>query len=356
MNNINDEKNIIEMIRDKSEEADLNKILKSSFGGYTKQSVQEYLSIIRKQQQATKETFQKNLQTLFEEKESLRKINESLIARNNKLSAEYDNLSESLKNIKLEESQYSAKDIMNLKSNIVTLEEEAKVLQGEKLSLEKKIKQLSQTIEDLTANLQRSKDETAAQKEMLKVERQETKKQRDIVADLSRQLEEEKLEVKYLKSTMTEGKFAELNSKINELHEQLINQTDIIEKLNSSNKLKDKTIDILNDEIAGLKQRMSSLIQSLQISNLNNDKLLVANDLLKSQLEEEYKKSINLINEKANIAVEKIAVQNNLNALESKLTSMELKLAKQQKSMDYMEIQKEFAADKEEGEENTETE
>ena len=100
MKNSNDEKNIVDMIRDKSEEADLNQLLKGSFGGYTKKSVQEYLSIIRKQQQTTKDTFQKNLQTLFEEKESLRKSNESLIARNNKLSAEYDNLSESLKSIK----------------------------------------------------------------------------------------------------------------------------------------------------------------------------------------------------------------------------------------------------------------
>jgi len=343
---MNEEKNIVEMIRDKSEEADLNQLLKSSFGGYTKKSVQEYLSRVRKQQQSTKETFQKNLQTLFEEKESLRKSNESLIARNNKLSAEYDNLSESLKSIKLEESQYSAKDVLNLKANVVSLEEEAKVLQGEKMSLEKRIQQLSHIIEDLTLNLQRSKEETAAQKEMLKIERQETKKQRDMVADFSRQLEEEKLEVKYLKSTMTEGKFADLNSKVNELHEQLITQTDIIEKLNSNNKTKDKTIDVLNDEIAGLKQRLSSMIQSLQSSNLHNDKLLVANDLLKTQLEEEYKKSINLINEKANIAVEKIAVQNNLSVAESKLTSMELQLAKKQKSMEYMGIQKEFAADK----------
>jgi len=72
-------------------------------------------------------------------------------------------------------------------------------------------------------------------------------------------------------------------------------------------------------------------------------------------LEEEYKKSINLINEKANLAVEKIAVQNNLSTAESKLTSMELQLAKQQKSMDYMGIQKEFAADKEKTAETTET-
>ena len=167
------------------------------------------------------------------------------------------------------------------------------------------------------------------------------------------------MEVKYLKSTITEGKFADLNSKVNELHEQLITQTDIIEKLNSNNKTKDKTIDVLNDEIAGLKQRLSSMIQSLQSSNLHNDKLLVANDLLKTQLEEEYKKSINLINEKANIAVEKIAVQNNLSVAESKLASMELQLAKKQKSMEYMGIQKEFAADKgkmEEAQETAETE
>lgn len=351
----NEEKNIVEMIRDKSEEADLSQILKNSFGGYTKKSVQEYLSRIRKQQQSTKETFQKNLQTLFEEKESLRKSNESLIARNNKLSAEYDNLSESLKSIKLDESLYSAKDVLNLKSSIVSLEEEAKVLQGEKLSLGKKIQQLSNTIEELTVNLQRSKEETAAQKEMLKIERQETKKQRDMVADFSRQLEEEKMEVKYLKSIMTEGKFADLNSKVNELHEQLNAQTEVIEKLNADNKTKEKTIDILNDEIGGLKHRLSSMIQSLQSSNMQNDKLLVANDLLKAQLEEEYKKSINLINEKANIAVEKIAVQNNLRTAESRLTSMELQLAKKQKSLEYMDIQKEFAAEKEESGEAKET-
>ena len=45
---MNEEKNIVEMIRDKSEEADLNQLLKSSFGGYTKKSVQEYLSRVRK--------------------------------------------------------------------------------------------------------------------------------------------------------------------------------------------------------------------------------------------------------------------------------------------------------------------
>lgn len=337
--NKNEEINVIGMIRDKSEEADLNNVLKNTFGGYTKKSVQEYCSIIRKQQQVSYETFQKNLHTLFEEKEGLKKNNEALVARYNKLAAEYDNLSESLKNIKLEDSEFSAKDVCSLKSKIVSFEEEVKILQGEKKSLEKKINQLDHTINELKVSLQHAKEETEAQKEMLKFEKQESKKQRDTVADISRQLNEEKNEVKFLKSTMTDGKFHELNSKVNELNEQLSAQTEVIAKQNSENKLKEKTIDTLNDEIAALKQRLSTMIQTVQNLNLQNDKLLVANDLLKIQLEEEYKKSINMIKEKANIAVEKLIAQKNLGNAEAKITSMELQLENHKMTQDIKNIQ-----------------
>jgi hypothetical protein len=39
---------IIEHLRGKTEEVDLDQILKKSLGGYTKQSVLEYLGILRK--------------------------------------------------------------------------------------------------------------------------------------------------------------------------------------------------------------------------------------------------------------------------------------------------------------------
>lgn len=183
--------NIVGILRDK-DEADLDGVLKTTFGGYTKQSVQEYLSLIHKQQQAAKETFSKNLQTLFDEKEELRIKNETLQARLNKLSSEYDNLSCSLKNIMLDDSEYSAQNVLELKNKIVSLEEQVKVTNRENYSLERKIEQLNNEIDELKTKLEISNKEYESQKEMLKSERLELKKQRDIVADLSNKLEEEK--------------------------------------------------------------------------------------------------------------------------------------------------------------------
>lgn len=338
-NNLNYDANIVGMLRDKTEEADLNQVLKSSFGGYTKKSVQEYFSVIRKQQQTSQQTFSKNLQTLFEEKESIKKNNETLLARYNKLLAEYDNLSESLKNIKIDDSEISAKDVVSLKSRIVSLEEENKKTEGEKKSLEKIIDQLNRDKSDLENSLKRSKEETKAQLELFKSERNDSITLRDTIADISRQLEEEKNEVKYLKGIMSEGKYAELNSNIDELNQQLSTQTDVISKLNAQNILKDNTIEILNDEIAAFKHRLNSMLESVQGLNLQNDKLMVANEMLKEKLHEEYKKSIDLINEKAYVSIDKLIAQKKLGSAESKIVSLEMALDKLRKSEETTDLQ-----------------
>lgn len=326
------DKNFIEILRDKSDET-LDSILKKTFGGgYTKQSVQEYLSILRKQQQTSQATFSRNLQDLFEEKEKIKKNNETMLARYNKLSAEYDNLSESIKNIRLEASDFSARDVVMLKNRIVSLEEEVKISNRDKKTLEKEVEHLNGEINSLHIKLEHSMQETEAQKVMLKAERAETKKQRDTVADLSRMLEEEKNEVKYLKGTMTDGKYAELNFKIGELSTQIAAMTDIVKKLDLDNELKEKTIDSLNDEIAMLKQKLTLLQKSLDESNTQNDKLLVANESLKQKLQEEYKKSISLINDNSNLAIDKLIAQKNLSVAEAKITSLEMQLMKVKKS------------------------
>lgn len=326
------DKNIVGMLRDKTEEYDLNSILKSSFGGYTKKSVHEYLALLRKQQQTSQETFSRNLQDLFEEKEKIKKNNETLLARYNKLSAEYDNLSESIKNIRLEATEFSAKDVVMLKNRVVSLEEEVKIANRDKKNLDKEAEHLNNEINNLHIKLEHSMQETEAQKVMLKAERAETKKQRDTVADLSRMLEEEKNEIKYLKGTMTDGKYADLNSKIGELSTQIVAMTDVVKKLNLDNELKEKTVDSLNDEIAMLKQKLTMLQKSLGESNTQNDKLLVANEALKQKLQEEYKKSINLINDNSNLAIDKLIAQKNLSVAEAKITSLELQLLKVKKS------------------------
>jgi uncharacterized coiled-coil protein SlyX len=131
---------------------------------------------------------------------------------------------------------------------------------------------------------------------------------------------------------MTDGKFADLNSKIGELSSQLAAMTEIIKKQNLENDLKEKTIETLNDEIALLKQKLSTMNNSLQSSNKQNDKLLVANEALKCKLQDEYKKSIDLINENSNIAIERLIAQKNLSTAEAKITSLEMQLLRQKKS------------------------
>ena len=319
--------NIVGILRDK-DEVDLNGVLKTTFGGYTKQSVQEYLSLIHKQQQTTKETFSRNLQNLFDEKEELRKNNESLQARLNKLSSEYDNISSSLKNIVLDDSEYSAQNVLELKNKNVSLEEQIKVTNRENYSLERKIEQLNNEINELKNKLTVSIQEYEAQKEMLKSERLELKRQRDVVADISNKLEEEKNEVKYLKGTISDGKFEELNSKIGQLLTQLSAQTEVNKKLNSENSLKDSTIDSLNDEVSLFKEKTNNLLKALQDTNVQNDKLLIANEALNYQLQEEFKKSIALINEKANITIDRLIAQKKLSVVEEKIATLEMQLLK----------------------------
>lgn len=339
----NNKINVIEMLRDKTEEADLEHLLKSKFGGYTKQSVKEYFSAIKKQQQTTKDTFAKNLQTLFEEKESLRKNNESLITRYNKLLAEHDNLSESLKNIKINNSEISAQDIFSFKANIVSLESELKKSQDEKRLLEKTNNQLNHNIQEMTNRLNHANEETRSQQEMLIAERRESQKQRDMIVDLSRQIDEDKSEIKYLKSTLSEGRYAELSSKVDELNEQLVTQTEVISKLNLQCKLKDNTINTLNNEVVTLKQRLDMMVQTMQKVDLQNDKLIVANDLLKEQLQEEYNKFIDIINEKADVSIERLIAQKKLYNAESKIISLQLQLDKLAKSEEVHETKRKLA-------------
>ena len=82
------------------------------------------------------------------------------------------------------------------------------------------------------------------------------------MADISNKLKEEKNEVKYLKGTISDGKFEELNSKIGQLLTQLSAQTEVNKKLNSENSLKDSTIDSLNDEISLFKEKTNNLLKA----------------------------------------------------------------------------------------------
>lgn len=155
------EESFVSMLREKTEEADLDTILKTSFGGYTKQSVQEYLAHIRKQQQDLKQAYAaENLRTqnereaLLQELDSLRgkaQDSEDAPALREKLAALESDVNDAVERIAQDEKTLEEKDaqIEALKAEIAALREE----NGEKAvcisALSKKNASLSAELDSL---------------------------------------------------------------------------------------------------------------------------------------------------------------------------------------------------------------
>jgi len=68
-------------LRGITEEGDLNTILKTTIGGFTKKSVQEYLSFVKSQQQGLKEEYLKELSRIQAEKEALERDMDEALTR-----------------------------------------------------------------------------------------------------------------------------------------------------------------------------------------------------------------------------------------------------------------------------------
>lgn len=137
IDNIND----VGMLREKIEAEELTHELKTIFGGYSKNSVLDYIKFLNKQQQIAKNTFEINLKSIYEEKEKIKKENENLINRLNKLETSYDLLFNNVKNLKFVGTEFNGIDFYNFRITIHTLESKIRELQEEKTCLENKIKE-----------------------------------------------------------------------------------------------------------------------------------------------------------------------------------------------------------------------
>lgn len=63
--------NLVKMLREKTEEADLDTILKTTFGGYSRKSVRDYISMMRQQQYDMQQSFSEELQLSQAERDRL---------------------------------------------------------------------------------------------------------------------------------------------------------------------------------------------------------------------------------------------------------------------------------------------
>ena len=63
--------NLVKTLREKTEETDLDTILKTTFGGYSRKSVREYISMMRQQQYDLQQSFSRELQQAQAERDRL---------------------------------------------------------------------------------------------------------------------------------------------------------------------------------------------------------------------------------------------------------------------------------------------
>jgi len=329
MPKLDSEKNIVEALRSKTEELDIKQYLKSTMGGYTKNSVLEYVNMLRRQQQSMAETFSYNQQTLFDEKENLKKANEALKTRAAQVEAEYRELSQSLRIHELVNEDFSVSDVIALKSKISELEEALNKSEIEKSHREKQLEQQRSISEDSSLKLNQSEQEKLSIKEILKAEMSKSKKLNTVISQLSGTIEEKDDEIKFLNSLVSEGQLAILTEKVTELTEQLSSQAEVLVTYNHEGGLKSRTIEALNQENDLLKKRNDDLSKSIDELNYQNCKYLAANNALTEQLENEYKRSIALIKEKSSVIMDKLSATGKLDEANSKIMMLELKLKKQ---------------------------
>lgn len=325
----NSDASIVEALRTKVGETDIKQYLKSTLGGYTKSSVLDYLNLLRKQQLSTQGTFVRNQQLLFDEKENLRKANDALKAKLTRAENNYSELSDSIKVHEIGNSELTAADISALKSKISELEDELNKSVSDKKLLEKQLEHRKSSCDDLAQKLESSEREKLSLKELIKAEVQKEKELGSVISKLSGTVAERDEEIGFLSSLVSEGRVAELTSKVRELMEQLAMQGEMLFTFNSENSLKQQTIEALEGENETLKARVAELSRNSEELSRQSIKHLAACKALTEQLESEYKRSISLIKERSALTMARLEAVKKLDETDSKLALLELQLKKQ---------------------------
>lgn len=315
-----DDKSVVELLRNKNEEADFDSMLKSSLGGYTKKSVVEYITNLKREQQKAVSTFNKTYQSLNDEKE---KLSDQISALNEKLrksDAEYRSLSEAI------DAQNGDDDERNLTHKLMVASAQMNVLKQEKDDVEATVKSKDVELRRLTAiidekdkeieiagkNLQVTNESLAA----AKIEAAETRAQ---ISELANTLDGLRKENNFLENIVSEGAIAKLNEKIENLLSDITKQSELI--LN-----KDREIASLNEAVASLSAESAALMSAnAQLRQVNeeitvqNSKLAAANTEILNQLKSAYADKADLFSRMSDLAVDKALLSRKLDSAKARL-------------------------------------
>lgn len=310
-------------IRSRIEENALQDCLKSTMGGYTKKSVQEYTARLRSQQQLVSENFNRELHRVLDEKEQLSQENTRLNEQLDQLTAEHRELTEAVTSYQVEGADITMDDVLHLKSSLEALEREKAGLQSELRKKELEIGQLQNAVKEQTDAVERAKLETRTCQELLNSEKQECSAQRHQVSELSTKLDEQRTQLHYLNGIVSEGNVAELNASIESLTKNSALQEQLLGKKSEQLAALQTQNQTLSGQLGGLRESAAQLTQNLDRMMLQNEKLAASNQALQEQLSLAQEQSVSLLSEKAQLNVEKLLSERKLEAALRKLSDQQ---------------------------------
>jgi len=261
------EENLVGMLREITEEGDLNSILKSSIGGYTKKSVMDYLAAVKKQQQSLKDSYSAEIDRLQTEKETLRSSLAEAEERELNASAEHQKRMEAQK-AELEsdfEDQYRR------------MQSEREELQNDLDETRERVGELAATIRQYERQLQDAQQTAEAHKQDVSTNQILLDTANHKVEELSRLLAAKDDENRFLKETeqqlraaLEEDVTSEFSARIQELLEKN-------EVLQGEVALRDQELANRETRLATLEQQEKSQHEVLEAQQLQLQKLLDQN-------------------------------------------------------------------------------
>ena len=306
--------NVVDILRDKNDEADLDRLRKPQMGGYTKKSDQDYVAQLKRQQQKSAETFNRDMQSLLDEKEQLLSENSKLKTKLTKAVTDYKTLSDNVASVKAGESALSVEDILKLRNHVRVLEKDKQDALTQVKQHERTLEQKQHVIGEKNRQIDQYKQESAMYQGMLAAARTEAEDLRSQISAQATQIEQFQGEVNFLKAMVNDGNVAKLNGRIDELTVQM-------EQLNAELAKRVQELQASMEQVAVLKgqqevsrQVNDNLRASLEQAVAQNEKMEAANAALNQELERQMKESLQMLRAQSDLKVENAILTRKLDA------------------------------------------
>lgn len=314
------ENEVVDFLRERAEEEELNNVLKTSMGGYTKKSVQDYITQLKKQQQAANKRFNDDMQKVLAEKEELQKelnYQKSMVLQSE---TQYRALVESLEEYKSLEGETKAENILKMKKRIAKQEDTISILEAKNKAEAHRQEQLRVHLENKEAELEQSIQAHKVTSELLQVEKEKLLKSLNEAKEMSQNLALAQNELTFLRTQLSEGEVNRLKEQVNSLLAEGKTQQELLNQRKDELEAKVQQVAVQEEQIAMLQKTSEHLQQTVEAITLQNQKYEAYQKELSERLHKAFEENLAMLNAKSEMQLENIILTRKLDELNCNLS------------------------------------